>query len=76
MAARYDILRELGLLPLWRLRAVGRGAEARTVSLIRRRKRTRDASRRPQPSREPRGSRTHIAAWSGQNSRGRRACTA
>ena len=65
MAARYDILRELGLLPLWRLRAVSSGvAETRTVvtsyagAAI-----ARFEPVAPQPSREPSGDRVqHIAA--------------
>jgi DNA polymerase len=64
MAARYDILRELGLLPLWRLRAVSAGiAETRTVvtSYVG------GATARfdpvaPQRSREPSGDRVHHIA--------------
>jgi len=65
VAARYDILRELGLLPLWRLRAVSAGvAETRTVvtsyagAAI-----ARFEPVAPRPSREPTGDRVqHIAA--------------
>ncbi|HEV8257297.1 MAG TPA: uracil-DNA glycosylase [Casimicrobiaceae bacterium] len=65
MAARYEILRELGLLPIWRLRAVSAGiAETQTVVTSY----TGAAMARfepvaPQPSREASGDRVqHIAA--------------
>ena len=64
MAARYDILRELGLLPLWRLRAVSGGvAETRTVVSYAGAEVARFEPVAPQPSREPSGDRAqHIAA--------------
>jgi DNA polymerase len=65
VAARYDILRELGLLPLWRLRAVTAGvAETRTVVTSYAGEATaRFEPVTPQPAREPPGDRIqHIAA--------------
>ena len=65
MAARYDILRELGLLPLWRLRAVSAGvAETRDVvsSYVAEATATFNVVA-PPPSREPPVDRVqHIAA--------------
>jgi uracil-DNA glycosylase family 4 len=65
MAARYDILRELGLLPLWRLRAVSAGvAETRDVvsSYVAEATATFNVVA-PRPSREPPVDRVqHIAA--------------
>ena len=65
MAARYDILRELGLLPLWRMRAVSAGvAETRVVvsSYVAEATATFNVVA-PRPSREPPVARVqHIAA--------------
>jgi len=65
VAARYDILRELGLLPLWRLRAVSAGvAETRDVvsSYVAEATATFNVVA-PRPSREPPVDRVqHIAA--------------